>query len=277
MGKLQTLKPLLATRPAPVSTGSKRFSDPTRGSRHERGYGYAWVKTREQILKRDSHLCQPCRQAGRLTVGNAVDHKVPKAEGGTDDHDNLQTICDDCHAAKTSIESARARFGVGPLPVRPAPVPRLEPDAAYPSWLAPRSSSDLRIVFGPPGSGKSQLVAEKRAASDLVIDLDEIIAQLSGQPIYQADRRWLGPALAQRNDLLDGLRSDQRAWFITTGYATDRQFWIGKLKPARVIVMNTKALECVRRVRADDRRPEDVKRRHIGAIYLWWRTESVSL
>ena len=59
-----------------------------RTSRHQRGYGAAWVKTREQVLLRDSYLCQPCRRKGRLTVGNEVHHILPRSRGGSDDMEN---------------------------------------------------------------------------------------------------------------------------------------------------------------------------------------------
>ena len=39
----------------------------------------------------------------------AVDHIVPKAEGGTDADENLQAICKACHKLKTENESKRAR------------------------------------------------------------------------------------------------------------------------------------------------------------------------
>ena len=80
-------------------------------SRHERGYGAAWDKLRKVILQRDSYLCQPCLAKGRPTPANAVDHKVPKANGGTDDPANLRAICTDCHKAK-SIEDAGGRVKV---------------------------------------------------------------------------------------------------------------------------------------------------------------------
>lgn len=81
-----------------------RFSDPRRGSRHERGYGNAWDRTVRRIRARDCDMCQPCERRGDLSLYAAIDHKVPKAQGGTDDDDNLQVICRECHTAKTSAE-----------------------------------------------------------------------------------------------------------------------------------------------------------------------------
>jgi len=74
------------------------------GSTTERGYGAAWQKLRERILKRDNYLCQPCLAAtpSRVTVARQVDHKKPKAKGGDDSEDNLQAICDPCHLAKSA-------------------------------------------------------------------------------------------------------------------------------------------------------------------------------
>ncbi len=98
-----------AHKPAPVGS----FADPSRGSRHERGYGSEWDKRRERILVRDKGLCQECLRQGIVTaVGHRpytayCDHIIPKAEGGTDDDDNLQTLCRTCHKAKTDDEKAR--------------------------------------------------------------------------------------------------------------------------------------------------------------------------
>jgi 5-methylcytosine-specific restriction protein A len=77
-------------------------------SRHQRGYGSAWVKTRTRILKRDSYLCQPCLAKGRPTAATQVDHINARSKGGTEDDENLQAICDDCHEAKTLAEAAEA-------------------------------------------------------------------------------------------------------------------------------------------------------------------------
>lgn len=78
-------------------------------SRHERGYGSAWVKLRERILKRDDYLCQPCQREGRITTATQVDHITPKAKGGGDEDGNLQGICATCHLTKSEREAAEAQ------------------------------------------------------------------------------------------------------------------------------------------------------------------------
>lgn len=74
----------------------------------ERGYGHAWRVKCDAIKVRDKYLCVPCYKNGLIVPMFAVDHVVPKAEGGTDDDSNLQCICKDCHKVKTQQESIRA-------------------------------------------------------------------------------------------------------------------------------------------------------------------------
>ena len=80
-------------------------------SRHARGYGYQWTKTRARILARDMHLCQACLAKGRPTPATEVDHITPKAKGGTDDDDNLAAICAEHHLEKTIGEAIEGRGG----------------------------------------------------------------------------------------------------------------------------------------------------------------------
>lgn len=92
----------------------KRSGWPTT-SRHKRGYGSEWIKTRERILKRDFGICQPCLKKGAMHAGNEVDHIVSKAEGKRlrwpksriECDDNLQTICREAHKEKTAQEQGR--------------------------------------------------------------------------------------------------------------------------------------------------------------------------
>ncbi|MFY2857479.1 HNH endonuclease [Achromobacter xylosoxidans] len=77
--------------------------DRERGNRHQRGYGTAWDKLRGLVLKRDRYLCRcdECQRTGRVLPATEVDHRIPKADGGTDDPQNLCAINVDCRTACT--------------------------------------------------------------------------------------------------------------------------------------------------------------------------------
>lgn len=75
-----------------------------KGSSKSRGYGYAWSKLRLKALERDKHLCQMCLKRGIFTTATDVDHIVPLAQGGSDDMENLQSLCHECHKQKTCQE-----------------------------------------------------------------------------------------------------------------------------------------------------------------------------
>ncbi|GAA0493659.1 HNH endonuclease [Pigmentiphaga daeguensis] len=96
--------------PAHASDAGWR-SDQLRGNRHQRGYGTDWDRTRKRILARDGYLCQceECQAEGRPLLATEVDHRIPKARGGTDDESNLRAINRDCHKRKTQRESRDAR------------------------------------------------------------------------------------------------------------------------------------------------------------------------
>ncbi|EQB1168653.1 HNH endonuclease signature motif containing protein [Enterococcus faecalis] len=54
------------------------------------------------VLDRDKYLCRECLRNERYTPTETVGHIKPKAHGGTDDLSNLESICRDCHKAKTA-------------------------------------------------------------------------------------------------------------------------------------------------------------------------------
>lgn len=80
--------------------------------------GRPWQRKRERIFERDGYVCQIHLERGEVKVvtltgplAGVCDHRVPLAEGGTDDDSNLQTICRDCDREKTQVESLRGRGG----------------------------------------------------------------------------------------------------------------------------------------------------------------------
>lgn len=104
MSRLTTLKSRLQTSTTRLPTLTERPNVV------ERKRGYAGVLDRKRIRARDCGLCQECKRQGRTTIGHPVDHIIALVDGGTDDDDNKETLCQPCHDAKSAREaSARAR------------------------------------------------------------------------------------------------------------------------------------------------------------------------
>ena len=93
----------------------KRYSTPVKAEQNKFYHTKAWTSLREVVLKRDYHLCQYCKQDGKLTRGTVVDHVVPIEYSPSQmrDVDNLVTCCRDCHAKKTRWEQLYYGTGQG--------------------------------------------------------------------------------------------------------------------------------------------------------------------
>lgn len=63
---------------------------------------------RARVMARDCGLCKTCERIGVTTTASQVDHIVALANGGNNDDDNLEAICDDCHNIKTAIDLGNA-------------------------------------------------------------------------------------------------------------------------------------------------------------------------
>lgn len=189
-----------------------------------------------QRLRRLRHepLCRDCKARGQTTAATVPDHIVPLAFGGTDADDNIQCLCDECHAIKTAAEGAATQGA-----------------ANHPHWLE-RSAIPINILSGPPCSGKTTYIANHAKAGDVVIDLDSIMMRL--RPGY---RHWsnaltgdlLNAAVRVRNTMLGSLsRKDRgRAWFIVSAPTkAERDWWAAKLG-GEVILLHPGADECKRR------------------------------
>lgn len=103
MGRLSTIKPRLQMAEGRKIAQAKYQAESTWGS--GRG-GRPWRRIRDRILLRDKYTCQKC---GHIGDDLEVDHIINRAQGGTDDDVNLQSLCIPCHKAKTATESAAGR------------------------------------------------------------------------------------------------------------------------------------------------------------------------
>jgi hypothetical protein len=227
-----------------------------------------------QDFLRDNPLCagpdSECQREGRVTPATIRDHRVPLAEGGLDNEENSQALCEDCHDAKSEREVKRGVYrDFDPRRY----LSRANAEQQMPDDLAP-SRIPVTLVAGPPGSGKTTYVRDRAGANDLIIDLDRIIAAMSGQPEHQTtDRRWLPLAVEARNDLLRSLATDTThpaAWFCTSAPGLRwREQWARRLG-AEVVVLAPRFLVCVDRLMTDRMRAPEQATEAIEACREWY-------
>lgn len=73
----------------------------TKAGTTKRLHGRVWQTITKRIKLRDQYRCQKC---GYISPKNEVDHIRPLEQGGSNGDWNLQTLCHECHAAKTAKE-----------------------------------------------------------------------------------------------------------------------------------------------------------------------------
>jgi len=76
---------------------AKRYNKYDRDPESNRRYGRSWAKIRAAFLSANP-LCELCKQEGRLTPAVLVHHKRRLTDGGTNDWQNLQALCQECHS-----------------------------------------------------------------------------------------------------------------------------------------------------------------------------------
>lgn len=245
----------------------QRAKDALRPSTTERGYDGEWRTLRQSFIADHPICCVP--GCGKPTkdvdhVESLRDHPERRL-----DRTNLRPFCHPHHAQRTARDQGFARRSED----RDA-APVSKGAAVMPDWL--RSSRvPLRLVCGPPASGKTTYVDQHVGINEMVLDLDVIRASLSGLPIYQhTGTAGLAEALRYRNSQLGKLHSPYcklgGAWLIVSApKLEERAWWRAKLRPMSVVVLATPAEECHARIDADARRSwvADV---HHAAVDQWW-------
>lgn len=74
----------------------------------------SWKRTRQSFrlgytewngVRVPNTCCIDCyKEKGQFIPGANTDHIIRRKDGGSDEHDNLQTLCDSCHSRKSAIE-----------------------------------------------------------------------------------------------------------------------------------------------------------------------------
>jgi len=165
---------------------------PDRASAAARGYDRRWRRWRLMYLRRNPM----CEAVGCDQPAGEVDHIAPLACGGTGEEENLQALCRTHHNRKTMTESSGC----------------------------PR----LRIVYGPPGSGKSSFVAGKRQSHELVIDTDGLANTIFGTRWFELAPDARAIVLHVRRELMRAARAFAgKVWLVAvnTGDGTQICTW----------------------------------------------------
>jgi 5-methylcytosine-specific restriction endonuclease McrA len=71
------------------------ISEKVRHWGYQKGFDYSFASRREAILHRDNYACQIC---GKKHTRLEVHHIVYRSQGGTNDENNLITLCENCHS-----------------------------------------------------------------------------------------------------------------------------------------------------------------------------------
>jgi len=77
--------------------------------------GRRWMFIRKMVLD-DEPLCRVCQEPA-----TEVDHIIALHRGGTDERENLQPLCQECHADKTAEdkqERRKASIDVNGYPIK---------------------------------------------------------------------------------------------------------------------------------------------------------------
>lgn len=69
----------------------------------ERIRGRKLQEIRNRVLSKNP-LCVECLKKDRIKIATQIDHIIPLYKGGLEHDSNRQTLCDECHEAKTITE-----------------------------------------------------------------------------------------------------------------------------------------------------------------------------
>ena len=164
-------------------------------------YDHRWVQMRRVVLERDGYVCL-IKAKGCTGVATQVDHIVPVLAGGARlDPANLRASCRRCNVGRAN----RSRDSDG--------------------WK--RSAARIVLVVGPPGAGKSTLVAGEASDVDVVIDYDAILGAL-GPVVPRGSGQRHDVAMAARGAILDQVRagrvSADRIWIVSANARAEGLF-----------------------------------------------------
>jgi len=84
----------------------KQYETYQRDPAVKKRYGRNWKRIRDRYIATHP-LCEKCASLGKITPAEEVHHIKPLSQGGTNDVDNLMSLCTSCHSEITAREGGR--------------------------------------------------------------------------------------------------------------------------------------------------------------------------
>lgn len=124
-------------------------------------------------------------------------------------------------------------------------------------------STEVHIICGPPGSGKTTFVQKHMQPGDLILDMDAIVAALTGNKSTHPDySNVMNTALAVRETIYKSIESGKagkRAFVITATSDKQQVENLSRRLHGSMHYMDTPEAECIKRICNDPTRPDKEK------------------
>ena len=133
--------------------------------------------------------------------------------------------------------------------------------------------TQVTIVCGAPGSGKTYWATRQMKWGDLMLDIDLMFEAITGLPMYDKPLPLLPVVLAMRDAVLAQLARPnqvQRAFIITATTKHSEIAAMVRKTGARVVVMETSSLMCLKRISTDERRCNKLEQWQ-ALVQRWFR------
>lgn len=235
-----------------------------------------WKRCRDiyikERIKQDGGMCEKCRDEPgeevhhreHLTPANITDPRI------TLNSENLQLLCKHCHFEehkKSIMESFRYMKRE-----------RVTNNGLWFDECGQVHMREVKIVYGPPRSGKTSYVNRHRNTGDFILDVDAIISALLGEDTRRIHNNALYLALDIRDMVFEKIRANdgnidcKTVWIIGGFPEKDKRELLAQELGAELIYMDEAYETCLSRSLEADLYGDKLYSEFV--VNEWWRRAS---